>query len=106
EGRPNRLVPSMLASFPASMLNQNTPDLGILNRLKLDPSRSSYAGSAKFPAPAGVAAVAAFRHFDANEAIMRKCCPHPQFVPGIEHLRRQRLAFRHQAPRRLAHGRG
>jgi len=31
----------MLASFPASMLNQNTPDLGILNRLKLDPSRSS-----------------------------------------------------------------
>jgi len=30
----------MLASFPASMLNQNTPDLGILNRLKLDPSRS------------------------------------------------------------------
>ena len=31
----------MLASFPASMLNQNKPDLGILNRFKLDPSRSS-----------------------------------------------------------------
>jgi hypothetical protein len=31
----------MLASFPASMLNQKRPDLGILNRFKLDPSRSS-----------------------------------------------------------------
>ena len=31
----------MLASFPASMLNQNTPDLGIPNRFSLDPSRSS-----------------------------------------------------------------
>ena len=31
----------MLASFPASMLNQKPSDLGILNRLKLDPSRSS-----------------------------------------------------------------
>jgi hypothetical protein len=30
----------MLASFPASMLNQNRPDLGILNRFNLDPSRS------------------------------------------------------------------
>jgi hypothetical protein len=30
----------MLASFPASMLNQKPSDLGILNRLKLDPSRS------------------------------------------------------------------
>jgi hypothetical protein len=41
EGRPNRLVPSMLASFPASTLNQKPSDLGILNRFKLDPSRSS-----------------------------------------------------------------
>src|SRR5437899_9863516 len=42
----------MLASFPASMLNQNTPDLGILNRLKLDPSRSRLApiaNGATFP---------------------------------------------------------
>jgi hypothetical protein len=31
----------MLASFPASMLNQKPSDLGILNRLKPDPSRSS-----------------------------------------------------------------
>jgi hypothetical protein len=31
----------MLASFPASMLNQNQPDLGILYRFRLDPSRSS-----------------------------------------------------------------
>ena len=31
----------MLASFPASMLNQKPSDLGILNRFKLDPSRSS-----------------------------------------------------------------
>jgi hypothetical protein len=31
----------MLASFPASMLNQTPSDLGILNRFKLDPSRSS-----------------------------------------------------------------
>ena len=53
-----------------------------------------------------IAAVAAFRHLDAHEAIMRKRRPHPQFVPGIEHRRRQRFAFRHQAPRRLAHGRG
>jgi len=30
----------MLASFPASMLNQKPSDLGILNRFKLDPSRS------------------------------------------------------------------
>ena len=30
----------MLASFPASMLNQNSPDLGIPNRFRLDPSRS------------------------------------------------------------------
>jgi hypothetical protein len=30
----------MLASFPASMLNQNQPDLGILYRFRLDPSRS------------------------------------------------------------------
>ena len=41
EGPSNRLVPSMLASFPASMLNQNLPDLGILDRFKLKPSRSS-----------------------------------------------------------------
>jgi hypothetical protein len=31
----------MPASFPASMLNQNPSDLGILNRFSLDPSRSS-----------------------------------------------------------------
>jgi hypothetical protein len=31
----------MLASFPASMLNQKSSNLGILNRFKLDPSRSS-----------------------------------------------------------------
>jgi hypothetical protein len=31
----------MLASFPASMLNQKPSDLGILNRFKLGPSRSS-----------------------------------------------------------------
>jgi hypothetical protein len=30
----------MLASFPASMLNQKPSDLGIPNRFKLDPSRS------------------------------------------------------------------
>ena len=30
----------MLASFPVSMLNQKPSDLGIPNRLKLDPSRS------------------------------------------------------------------
>ena len=30
----------MLASFPASMLNQKPSDLGILNQFKLDPSRS------------------------------------------------------------------
>ena len=32
----------MLASFPASMLNQKPSDLGILNRFKLDPSRSAW----------------------------------------------------------------
>ena len=38
----------MLASFPASMLNQNSSDLGILNRFKLDPSRSrQVVGAAK-----------------------------------------------------------
>jgi hypothetical protein len=31
----------MLASFPVSMLNQKPSDLGIPNRFKLDPSRSS-----------------------------------------------------------------
>jgi hypothetical protein len=31
----------MLASFPASMVNQNRSDLGILNRFNLTPSRSS-----------------------------------------------------------------
>jgi hypothetical protein len=30
----------MLASFPASMLNQNQSDLEILNRFNLTPSRS------------------------------------------------------------------
>jgi hypothetical protein len=33
----------MLASFPASMLNQKPSDLGIPSRFKLDPSRSSLA---------------------------------------------------------------
>ena len=36
----------MLASFPASMLNQKPSDLGILNQFKLDPSRSSARGTA------------------------------------------------------------
>src|SRR5215831_21056874 len=31
----------MLASFPASMVNQSSPDLGIPNRLRLKSSRSS-----------------------------------------------------------------
>jgi hypothetical protein len=30
----------MLASFPASMVNQNRSDLGILNRFNITPSRS------------------------------------------------------------------
>ena len=60
----------------------------------------------ELPTPMRVAAVTALRHFDAHEAIMRKCCPHPQFVPGIEHRGRQRFTLRHQAPRRLAHGCG
>src|SRR5947209_11231563 len=34
----------MLASFPASMLNQKPSDLGIPNRFKLDPSRSRERG--------------------------------------------------------------
>jgi hypothetical protein len=34
----------MLASFPASMLNQNQSDLEILNRFNLTPSRSSDLG--------------------------------------------------------------
>jgi hypothetical protein len=29
----NKVCPSMLASVPASMLNQNSPDLGILRVL-------------------------------------------------------------------------
>src|SRR5215216_2760615 len=33
--------PSMLASFPASMLNQSRPDLEIPHRIKLTSSRSS-----------------------------------------------------------------
>src|SRR5665647_1315408 len=37
----NKVCPSMLASFPASMLNQNSPDLGIPNRIDLKASRSS-----------------------------------------------------------------
>jgi hypothetical protein len=32
----------MPASFPASMLNQKPSDLGIPDRFKLDPSRSSF----------------------------------------------------------------
>jgi hypothetical protein len=39
----------MLASFPASMVNQNRSDLGILNRFNLTPSRSS----AGFPLSCG-----------------------------------------------------
>jgi len=31
----------MLASFPASIVNQNRSDLGILNRFNITPSRSS-----------------------------------------------------------------
>jgi hypothetical protein len=38
----------MPASFPASMLNQNPSDLGILNRFSLDPSRSSDEFTADF----------------------------------------------------------
>jgi uncharacterized protein with GYD domain len=34
----------MLASFPASMLNQSRPDLGIPNRIKLTSSRSKGVG--------------------------------------------------------------
>ena len=41
----------MLASFPASMLNQKRPDLGILNRFKLDPSRFSGTGNYATPTP-------------------------------------------------------
>jgi hypothetical protein len=37
----NTLAPSMLASFPASMLNQSQTDLGIPNRFNLTSSRSS-----------------------------------------------------------------
>lgn len=40
EGPSNRGDPSMPASFPANMLNQKPADLGILNRLRLEPSRS------------------------------------------------------------------
>ena len=39
----------MLASFPASMLNQSASDLGILNRLNLDPFRSRRYHSAGVP---------------------------------------------------------
>src|SRR5262252_6687245 len=35
------VAPSMLASFPASMLNQNRSDLGTPNRFIPNPSRSS-----------------------------------------------------------------
>jgi hypothetical protein len=34
----------MLASFPASMVNQNRSDLGILNRFNITPSRFSNRG--------------------------------------------------------------
>src|SRR5258706_10545877 len=40
EGQANTVAPSMLASFPASMLNQNLSDLGILKRFNLASSRS------------------------------------------------------------------
>src|SRR6516165_5856632 len=39
----------MLASFPASMVNQNRSDLGILNRFNLTPSRSSEASANTSP---------------------------------------------------------
>jgi hypothetical protein len=35
----NKVCPSMLASSPASMLNQNSADLGIPNRIELKTSR-------------------------------------------------------------------
>jgi hypothetical protein len=37
----NMVCPSILASIPASMLNQNSPDLGIPNRVDLKASRFS-----------------------------------------------------------------
>ena len=36
----------MLASFPASMVNQNRSDLGILNRFNLTPSPAEQEGEA------------------------------------------------------------
>src|SRR6266852_6296974 len=51
----NKVCPSMLASVPASMLNQNSPDLGIPNRIELKTSRFSHdqqQGADWRPAPA------------------------------------------------------
>jgi hypothetical protein len=45
EDQQNMVCPSMLASVPASMLNQSRPDLGTPNRLRLNSSRSSWIGS-------------------------------------------------------------
>src|SRR5713226_5867064 len=41
------VCPSMLASIPASMLNQNRPDLGIPNRIDLKTSRFRIGFTAK-----------------------------------------------------------
>src|ERR1700757_3579123 len=58
----------MLASFPASMLNQNRPDLGIPNRFKLDPSRSS---GPKWGSAEKLHAIAAARSLDCTTSINR-----------------------------------
>jgi hypothetical protein len=41
EDLPSKACPSMLASFPASMVNQKCRDLGNPNRIKLTSSRFS-----------------------------------------------------------------
>src|SRR5262249_19044863 len=41
EDRSNKASPFMLASFPASMVNQRSSDLGIPNRFRLNSSRFS-----------------------------------------------------------------
>ena len=43
----------MLASIPASMLNQNGPDLGIPNRIDLKTSRFSAATASVIALPLG-----------------------------------------------------
>ena len=44
----------MLASVPANMLNQNSPDLGIPNRIDLKTSRSSLQGFRQRSASFGI----------------------------------------------------